>query len=117
MRQLILPFIALFTLLIFQNGCVQEVIIVEPTPLASVTWDYWAGARNVEVDGEIFNDGNTFIRAVELEFRMYDEYGYYINSVFHEFIVNLDPQRISTYSMDISARYVYSVDVVVSRIR
>ncbi|MFT5513118.1 MAG: hypothetical protein ACI8SE_001518, partial [Bacteroidia bacterium] len=43
--------IVLFTF----NGCSDEVPVQGGNPKASVAFDFWAGARNVEVDGEIFN--------------------------------------------------------------
>lgn len=98
------------------TGCVQETIIVAPSPAASVVWDFWAGARHVEVDGEVFNDGNTFIRGVELEVRMFDDHGHFISSVFHNINVNLDPQRVAGFSLDIEERYVFDVEVRIHRL-
>jgi len=99
------------------GSCVDEVIIVESVPAASVSWDFWAGARNVEIDGEIFNDGNTFISEVELEVRMFDEYGYLISTAFQSFAVNLEVGRVRNFVMDIREDYVYNIDIRVHRIR
>ncbi|MBI1308009.1 MAG: hypothetical protein GC181_15500 [Bacteroidetes bacterium] len=117
MRRLLLPLFMMTFTLFGINGCVEEVIVVPQNPVANVSYDFWAGARNVEVDGEIYNDGNTFIRNVELEIRMYDEYNYYISSVFTEFVVNLNPGQYTSFSLDVRERYVYNVEVFVNSIR
>jgi len=69
------------------------------------------------VDGEIFNDGSTFIESVELEIVMYDEFGYYLNSVFQTFWVEMEPQRSFLFSTDLREPAVYDVDVIIHNIR
>lgn len=117
MRQLLLPF-TLLTLVVFGlNSCADDVVIIHDTPQASVSFDFWAGARNVEVDGEIFNDGNTFIESVELEIILYDEYGRYINSAFQTFWVDMGPLESFLFSTDLRESQVYDVEVVIHSIR
>lgn len=116
MRQLFLPFISFLIILGF-NGCADEVIIVhDDPPRASVVFDFWAGARNVEVDGEIFNDGRSYIESVEVEILMYDEFGQYISSVFQTFFVDMPSQSSYVFATDIRQSYVYDVDVVIHRL-
>jgi hypothetical protein len=117
MRQLFLPITLLFVFIGGLSSCVDDVIVVDSNPHASVSWDFWAGARNVEVDGEIFNEGNSFIQVVELEIEMFDDYGDYISTVYKEFVVNLDQGRSTTFAIDVRERHVFTVDVRVNHIR
>ena len=115
MRQILLPFAALFFILFGLNGCTETIIINNGIPEASVEWDFWAGARSVEVDGEIYNDGNTYIESVELEVLMYDERGHYITSIFQTFGVGMSRYDSFIFSLDIREREVYDVEVRIQR--
>ncbi len=114
MRQLLLPFMTVLTVLFTFNGCSDDVIVDAANPRASVIFDFWAGSRTVEVDGEIFNDGNTFIEQVEIEIALYDEFGQYIKSVYQGFRVDLRPQDSFIFSTDLREFDVYDVDVLIS---
>jgi hypothetical protein len=100
-------------ILIAFNGCYyDEVVIVnEGPPRASVTYDFWAGARNVEIDGELFNDGNVFINEAEIEVLLFDIYGEFISSYFYTFHVDLRSRDFTPFEIDISQRGVFDVDV------
>ncbi len=117
MRQVLLPIAILLVITLGLNSCSDDIVINNGIPTASVSYDFWAGARNVEVDGEIFNDGSTFIESVELEIVMYDEFGYYLNSVFQTFWVEMEPQRSFLFSTDLREPAVYDVDVIIHNIR
>jgi len=100
----------------FQSCVYEEPIIVVSTPDADVFFDFWAGPRNVEIDGEIINDGNTFIRSVELEIRLFDDFGRLISSDLITVDVFLDPRESSFFSFDFRERYVFDVEVIVRQI-
>ena len=114
MRQIFLPITTVLLILFTFNGCSDDIEVQGNNPRASVVYDFWAGARNVEVDGEIFNDGNTFIEYVEVEIAMYDEFGQYTKSVFQSFSVDLRPQDSFIFSTDFRAFDVYDVEVTIS---
>ena len=95
------------------NSCVDDRPFIEPHPAASVSFDFWAGARNIEVDGEIINEGNTFIHRVELEVQLFDEFNRYVRSVFLMQVVNLDPNQFVPFALDVRERDIYDVDVFV----
>ncbi|MCB9262425.1 MAG: hypothetical protein H6607_08635 [Flavobacteriales bacterium] len=111
MRRFFYSFIIASLSILSLNGCVEDDFYVYDPPQAVVQYDFWAGARTVEVDGDIINDGNTFISSAEIEIMLYDEYGYYISSVFQTFNVNLYPRDRFSFSTDIQERGVYDVDV------
>jgi hypothetical protein len=117
MRQKVLPILATFLLLVGLQGCSDDGLNNAGIPKASVTFDFWAGARNVEVDGEIFNDGRTFIESVELEILLYDEFDHYINSTFQTFWVNLEPQQSFLFATDLRESDVYTVEVVIHNVQ
>jgi hypothetical protein len=114
MRQILLPFMTVLAVLFTFNGCSDEVPVQGGSPLASVVFDFWAGARTVEVDGEIFNDGSTHINQVEIEIALYDEFGQYINSTYQSFSVDLRPRDSFVFSTDIRENAVYDVEVLIS---
>ena len=113
MRRILLPITTVLIFMLTFNGCSETIIIDNGIPVASVQYDFWAGARNVEVDGDIFNDGSTFINAVEIEIALFDEFGHYISSVFQTFQVNLHPRDIFGFSTDIRERNVFDVEVTI----
>lgn len=113
MRRRILLFALIIGLGFGLSSCVYEepVIVQVAVADADVSWEYWAGPRFVEIDGEIFNDGNTFLRTVELEFIMYDEFGRVIDVEFVLFDVFLDPGEADFFAVDFRVPYVFDVDV------
>lgn len=119
MRQKLLLLSTLFITLFAFNGCYYEetIIIEDPTPRASVVFDFWSGARTVEVDGEIYNDGNVYIQSVDIEVFMYDEFGYLLSSYIETIYVGLHPRAFFTFQMDFFERHVYDVDVAIRGIR
>lgn len=113
MRQIFLPILTVVLAIFVLNGCTDDVVIVSNDARASVMFDFWAGARNVEVDGEIFNDGNTHIEHVELEIMFYDQYGNYMHSVFQTFVLDLHPVESFVFATDVRQSGVYDVDVII----
>lgn len=114
MRQILLPFMTVLIVFFTFNGCSDEVPVQSGDPQASVVFDFWAGARNVEVDGEIFNDGNTHINQIEIEIALYDEFGQYIKSAYQSFSVDLRPRDSFIFSTDLREFDIYDVDVFIA---
>jgi hypothetical protein len=113
MRRLALLFLLAGAMTASLNSCVYEetVVVHSAIPQADVFFDFWAGARNVELDGEIFNDGQTFIKAVELEISFFDEFGVLMGRDFVTIDVFIHPRQSSTFALDFSRRYVFDIDV------
>ncbi len=85
----------MFTLgLISLQSCVQEeIIIVQEAPVlkAELNYSYYLGLRIVEVEGEIINRGNAMLSGAQIRFRLYDEDGFLITTLFRDYTVNVGP--------------------------
>lgn len=97
---------------LLQSCVYEETVVVAPAqPDADVFYDFWAGPRFVEIDGEIFNDGNTFITSVQLEVVTYDDMGFVITRDLMMVDVFLNPREVTGFTLDLPVRYVFDVDV------
>lgn len=102
---------------LFSSCVYEETVVVAPArPDVDLYYDFWAGPRHVEIDGELFNDGNTFVRSVQLEVRLYDEFGRVISIDWIMVDAFLNPGEVQLFSFNISERYVFDVDVLVHEI-
>lgn len=111
-RTITLILLALSFAFLFQSCVYEETVVVAPAqPDADVFYDFWAGPRFVEVDGEIFNDGNTFITAVQLEVVTFDDLGYVISRDLLTVDVFLNPREVGGFTIELPVRYVFDVDV------
>jgi len=115
MRRLFQPIATLF-LILGLSGCGDDIDVRNGIPQASVTFDFCAGARNVEIDGEVFNDGRSHISEVDLEILLYDEFGNFMNSSFQTFYVDLLPGESFFFATDLRERNVFDVDVVIQNL-
>lgn len=80
--------------LIGLQGCVQEEIILVQEPIvkqAELNYSYYLGLRIVEVEGEIVNRGNIPLAGAQIRFRLFDEDGYLITTLFRDFNLNVSP--------------------------
>lgn len=116
MRQRFTIFAALILLVTVFTGCADEkprVVVAEP-PQIEVSYNFWTGARHVEVDGEIINDGPGYAAEVELEFQFFDRYGDWVQTEYRSFIVEL-PQKHSTgFFADFGFTGIHDIDVRVA---
>lgn len=95
----------------------DRVHYVEPYTFADVYYDYWTGPSGTLVEGEVYNEGNTFIREVELEVRFYNRFGriiykdwIWVNSLTY-------PSEISYFHLDIAEPYIHDMDIYVTGYR
>ncbi|MCB9245180.1 MAG: hypothetical protein H6606_02015 [Flavobacteriales bacterium] len=118
MKKLITLSILTLGMSLFFSSCVyEETVVVAPVrPDVDLYYDFWAGPRHVEIDGELFNDGNTFVRAVQLEVRLYDEFARMISTDWITVDVFINPGEVQRFSFNIPERYVFDVDILVREI-
>ncbi len=97
------------------SGCGREEVPYYPITDADVFYEYWSDRWGTSIDGEIVNDGETFIEAVQLEVRMYDIDGYLIDYEFVWVDTYMSPGESVSFFFDFSEPWVYDVDVDVRR--
>lgn len=117
MRQAFTTLIFIATAAIAFTGCVvvhDEPPVVNHPPHVDVHYEYWTGARNVEVDGEIYNDGPGFATSVELEFRFYNEFGEWVDTQYRSYHTDLHPGHSMAFFADFRYSYIYEIEVSVA---
>jgi len=103
--------------LLFSVGCVKETVYLA-APLitdADVYYEFIADNIGTEVSGEIYNDGETYINAVQLEIRLYDRRGIIIEYDYLWVDTYFDPGQSVRFYVDLPHRGVWDVDVVINR--
>lgn len=104
--------IALITLggsLLFSSCTYDDPVVVTAQPSVAISYDFWTGARHVEIDGSVLNNGNVEVQTVNIEFILVDEFGYAISSSWHRYRVNILPGQAFFFSIDIGEFAVYDV--------
>lgn len=101
--------------LLVMSSCVkEEVYVYRELPQADVLFEFWSGPSGTWVEGEIYNDGNTYINAVELEVRLYDHRGFVIETDWYWINTYSYPGEASGFTLDLWEPYVYDVSVRVT---
>ena len=96
------------------SGCVQEQVVpYNPITDADVFYEYYSDAYGTIIEGEIINDGETYIDAVQLEVRMYDRYGYVIDYDYLWVDAFFYPGEAVDFYFDLPERYVHTVEVFI----
>lgn len=93
------------------SSCIrEEVIIVEPVrQTADINYSFYTSRNFVEIEGDIINTGNTYIRGAEIRFQLYDSYGYLVATYFESFDLSVAPGDGRYFYIDIPERYIYDV--------
>lgn len=99
------------------SSCVREVVYVQEPLItdADLFYEYSADRYGVVVDGELFNDGETYIEAVQLEVNMYDIDGFLIATDFVWINVFLNSGEVSNFYFTIPQRGVWDVQILIHR--
>ncbi len=101
--------------LITLSSCVrEEVYIYQDRPDADVIYEYWTGPSGTLIEGEIFNDGNTYLNSVELQVRLYDNRSHLIESEYYWINVYSYPGESSFFTLDLWEPYVSDVEIRVT---
>ena len=103
--------------LFLMTGCVKETIVINDPLItdADLYYEYIADSWGTEVEGELYNDGETYIEAVQLEVRFYDRRG---NILDYEFVwvdTYFHPGGSVGFYFDFPNTGVYDVDVLINR--
>ena len=101
---------------LFLSGCVKEEILYYPITNAAVQFDYWSDRYGTDIEGEIYNDGETYIDAVQLEVRTYDNRGFIIDYEYFWIDTYFYPGDIINFSIGSPITYAANVEIYVSRI-
>ena len=109
--------LTLGTILLLFSGCVRETVVVNVSPVtdADVYYEYQADAWGTVVQGELFNDGETYIDAIQLEIRLYDRRGFVIDYEYVWVETYFNPGQSVGFFVDLPHRGVWDVDVVIHR--
>ena len=109
--------LTLGTILLLFSGCVRETVVVNVPPVtdADVYYEYQADAWGTVVQGELFNDGETYIDAIQLEIRLYDRRGFVIDYEYVWVETYFNPGQSVGFYVDLPHRGVWDVDVVIHR--
>lgn len=95
--------------MVFTSCVYEEPVVITANPRVAVSYDYWTGARHVEIDGSVFNNGNVEVETVNIEFLLLDEFGDVISSSWHRYRVRILPGQEFFFSIDIGEFGVYDV--------
>ena len=111
MKKIVLYFILATVAL---SGCMrEEVVPYTPITDADIFYEYYSDRYGTIIEGEIINDGETYIEAVQLEVRMFDRYGYLINFDYIWVDAFFYPGEAVDFYFDLPERYVHSVEVYI----
>lgn len=102
---------------LFLTSCVRETVVISDPLItdADVYFEYIADDWGTTVQGELYNDGETYIDAVQLEIRLYDRRGYIIDYEYVWVDTYFHPGGTATFYVDLPQRGVYDVDVLINR--
>ena len=110
----------LYTLLIgivALTGCAREETPYIGYPGADVSYTYWTGPSGTIIEGEVFNDGETYLEAVELEVELLDHKGRLLERDWFWVNTYSYPGEQSLFTFDLSMPYVDQVVVNVTDFR
>lgn len=94
------------------SSCVrEEVYVYNEIPDADVVYDFWSGPAGTLIEGEVFNDGTTYLYAVELEVYMFDRYGDLIEKDWYWVNTYSYPGESSFFTLDLGVPHVSNVDI------
>lgn len=109
--------ILLSLLLVFMSSCVTETIVVNDPLItdADVYYQYTADSWGTRIEGELYNDGETYIDAVQLEIILYDRRGVVIDYEYVWIDTRFHPEGWVDFVLDLPHRGVWDVDVLIHR--
>jgi hypothetical protein len=98
------------------SGCVREEVPYYPVTNAAVQFDYWSDRYGTDIEGEIYNDGETYIDAVQLEVRTYDNRGFIIDYEYFWLDTYFYPGDVVGFTLRSPITYAANVEVYVNSI-
>ena len=109
--------LGLGAVLLLFSSCIRETVVINEPLItdADVYFEYTADSWGTIVEGEIYNDGETYINAVQLEIRLYDRRGVIIDYEYVWVDTYFNPGESVGYYVELPQRGVWDVDVLISR--
>lgn len=106
--------LSVFSLL---TGCVQETVIITDPFItdADLYYEYYSSNWGTSVEGELLNDGETFIDAVQVELRFYDRRGVIVDYEYAWIDTYFHPGESVGFYLDYPYRGVSQVEVFINR--
>ncbi|MFY0644391.1 MAG: hypothetical protein JXR19_07975 [Bacteroidia bacterium] len=96
------------------SGCSKEEFHYHGYPDADVIFTYWTGPSGTIIEGEVYNDGETYLEAVELKVSLFDHHGDLINEDWYWINTFSYPGEETYFTFDLSIPYVDDVRVKVT---
>ena len=99
------------------SGCVRETIVINDPLItdADLYYEYTADNWGTIVEGEVINDGETYINAVQLEVRLYNRRGVIIDYEYVWVDTYFYPGGRVGFYFDFPQTGVYDVEVLINR--
>ena len=99
------------------SSCVKETIVINDPLItdADVYFEYTADNWGTVIEGDIYNDGETFIEAVQLEISLYDRRGRNIAREYVWVDTYFNPGGAAGFYVELPYRGVYDLDVAINR--
>ena len=97
------------------SGCGREEVPYYPITDADVYFDYWSDRYGTDVEGELYNDGETYIDAVQLEMRTYDRHGFIIDYEYFWIDTYFYPGDMVSFSLRSPITYAANVEIYIHR--
>ena len=107
----IVPVLLLFTLGF--SSCTQEDSVYVPITEADIFYNFYSDQFGTTITGEIINDGETFINAVQLEIRLYSIEGFLIDVDYVWVDTYFNPGESVQFLFESGDRNVFDVDLFV----
>jgi hypothetical protein len=98
------------------TSCVQETIVINDPLItdADVYFEYTADNWGAVVEGDIYNDGEIYIEAIQLEIRLFDRRGIIMDYEYVWVDTYFNPGGTAGFYLELPHRGVYEVDVFIS---
>lgn len=103
--------------LLFSVGCVKETVYISDPLItdADVYYEFVADSWGTEISGEVYNDGETYIEAVQLEIALYNRRGGLIAYEYVWVDTYFAPGESVGFYFDLAYYNVWDVDVSIHR--
>jgi hypothetical protein len=97
------------------SACSEEPIYYDgPMSYASVNYEFYGDFSGTQIDGRIYNDGETFLESVELEIRLYDDAGFIVDYEYLWVDLFAYPGQETSFFADLPYTYIYDVRIFVN---
>lgn len=97
------------------SACSDEPVLYNtPLSYASINYEFYSDFSGTQIDGIIYNDGETFLESVELEVRLYDDVGYIVDYDYVWVDTYAYPGDATRFYLNLPYSYIHDVRVFVN---